>query len=594
MSLTRTRSGLFRPSSAMPADQFTNVFGRLYGQNTGRVNAKSLVVALEANPTMRTTEFPHDTLHVLLQDPVGGVGLADSTYAIAHAALLTPPMPAYPAFRIFPLNEPFSEWFSQAHWVAVTANAQVCWGIRQVGDPRIGLDIESYSFGGTSGAGVEPTVDSIASFNASNGTTYTPEQLRTAMQPFIDWLLANGVCVIGMYPCVFGTAGGIPLVAAYIAQALGADRISQWWENAKGFGSAELFRSNLAINGFYSGAADQALQQAEYDRTMLEGYGVTGQTQHVPVSDDDEHKRWGAAAEPGPPPSSGAAMSAWGRLRWLYYGTQAGTAVGTQAWIDGTDIHVLNGVDYVWWMRPLFGTISGGTIVTSVGISPTPIDTEIWAGSASVLASNPSQMINTSVEGLQIPPPVGGSGLTWCAVRENNSLPAISTDEYTVVIPPLKWSSLPLVDTPIWSAAVNNSQSVQVIYWAAENKIVLQVKASGVNSYDIVTGIVAGTMYKIAIGRSGTTWRYSANGAVATSVVAPSQAAVLRSPMLGMGVDRAMGANSMIPGTGTIFIGQLMTYLTLRSGAEFQTLSTYRAPGAADYTTYTYPFLRGI
>lgn len=595
MSLTRTRSGLFKPSLVMPADQIINNAYRKYAYDPGRANWLDMSIKLLANPSGRAAEWAKTTAHIMIQTPELPLGspMVNAVQAMANLQALTPAMPCYPAFAIFPNNISFDNWFSAAYWVTQAARLHACALIRVPGDLRIGIDAESYSFGGTPGGSTEPTVDSIVAYNLLYGTTWTPAQLRIAMQPFIDQLIADNVCAIGMYPVIFGSPNSIPLFSAYIIQALGPDRCALWWENT--FLLWKTYRENLSINGYFGAVNNQHKEEAECTRTLREVYGVLTPPQYVPTSDEDEMRVWGKLLSPSvSPPSAADPSNSLGSVRWYFDTTRFSNTIGQSTFPSGLDISPLNGVDTAIFVRPLMGSTAGGGQATSVGNRATPISTEFWAGAAATEVLSPSALVNVSIVGLQIPLPVGG-GNTWCGMRIPNALPALNTDAWTHKLLDITIPASISADTPLWFIGQNNVCIAVLYYLQASDKIVLLVSASGVNSYDVLLAPARDTAHRIVIGRNGTTWRHSANGAASVDRVTPTQAGVFRSPTYGMGCATSMINNTQGPGTGIIFDDQALTYIDqtiagifvpgFRSAAEFAQMSN-RTAGA----TNNYPF----
>lgn len=577
----------------MPADQFTNIPYRQFGDAGGRADWLSTSVNLAANPAVRNVQFLNVTAHIMTQTPENPANTAFTrmVQAIANLQALPNPMPAYPAFRIFPgTSQPFTDWFDITKWQQAATNLHNCALVRVPGDPRIGLDTESYSVVDSE----EPSVASIAAYNAAHGTTFTPADLLAAMQPFIAQCIADGVAIIGMYPNTVGDPTNAVLTTLYLVQALGGDSTAVWWEHNT-FESTELYRKNISINGFNRVAADQQAVQSEWNRTARDVYGITVIPQHIPASDEDEARSWGKIAEPGlSPPSINAPMVAIGELRWWFNPTRSLTTVGTPSWVTGEDLSPLNGADYVHYVRPLYGTSSGGTTARSCGIAASYIETENWTGNASLGAVSGSILnTNVSIVGLQIPPPTGVN--TWIGMKLPNVLPPANTDPWTHKLLDITIPSTISADTPLWYIGQNNVE-VATLWWIdATGEIVLYVKATGVNAYSLGSGLAKDTPHRPVIGRSGTTWRHSLNGGAAVDHTTPSQASLFRSIMYGMGCDKTtMANNSQLGGTGIIFTGQCYTYVTkgLLTQAQFQTLS-YNGPydGSHLFTTYNYPFL---
>lgn len=560
----------------MPADQFTNNPFRIFADGGGRADWLTTSVNLLANPTVRENEFGKISAHVMTQSPddPAHVFFTQMVTTIANCQAMTPPMPAYPAFRLFPSTTmPFASIFDITYWATAATWLHNCALVRVAGDPRIGLDTEVYS---TVAFGTEPTLATIATWNADHGSSFSAEELRAAMQPFINQCLIDGVNLIGMYPNVGGAANNVCLTTAYLCQALGPASVALWWENQT-FESTERYRKDLLA--FRSIVSDYQAGIAEFDRTMRDAYSAPGPYQHLPASDEDELRAWGKLAEPGYPPSTSAPITAIGQLRWLFDTTRVSPTKGTPNWLTGVDQSALNGVDYVHYVRPLCGTNTGGQTAVSVGVAATPITSESWAGTAGVgTASGSALTANVSLIGLQIPAPPGAN--TWCGMKLPGVLPGVNTAPWTHKCADITIPTTISADTPLIYNGQNNVGVFQLVWIDATSELRLLVKATGVNAYTIATGLAKGTAHRVVIGRSGVTWRHSINGGAAVDRTAPSQASVFTSLMYGMGCDFAtMANNTQIPGTGVLFTDQALTYTTmgLLSAAQFAQLS-YNGP----------------
>lgn len=578
-------------ASTMPADQFTNNPFRIFANGGGRADWLTTSVNLAANPTIRANEFGKITAHVGAQSPenTSNAQFTQMVTTLANCAALSPPMPAYPFFRVFPSTTmPFASIFDIAYWTTAATWLHNCALVRHSGDPRIGLDTEVYS---TVAQGTEPTLDTIATWNAGHGTSFSAAQLRAAMQPFLDQLIADNVNPIGMYPNVGGAPNNICLTTAYIVQAVGAARCAIWWENQT-FEATETYRKDLL--SFKSIAAGQQLGQAAFDNTILNVYGVTGSIQHLAASDEDEIRAWGKRAEPGYSPTVGSPITANGQLRWLFDTTRINPTKGTPSWLTGVDMSALNGVDYAHYIRTLIGTNTGGTTIGSVGIAATPITSQSWAGTAALGTNSGSALTaNGSLVGLQIPTPPVGS--TWCGMKLPGVLPGVNTTPWTHKCADITIPSTISADTPLIFNGQNNVEVWQLVWIEATSEIRLLVKATGVNAYTVATGLAKGIAHRVVIGRSGTTWRHSINGGAAVDHTAPSQASFFVDIMYGMGCDFAtMANNTQISGKDIIFTDQALTYVTsgLLSTAQFAQLS-YNGPydsGSHKNAHHNYPF----
>lgn len=127
---------------------------------------------LAAHPAVRQNEFANVAIQCLVTDTSATqLALLDSSMAKARA--LSPPMPIYPAMRLFP-NQQFSDWTNRDYWVLMASKLESLAAHRAPGDRRIGLDIENYA------TGSESTIRRLAAAGKS------PEDLRIAIQPFLD------------------------------------------------------------------------------------------------------------------------------------------------------------------------------------------------------------------------------------------------------------------------------------------------------------------------------------------------------------------------------------------------------------------------
>lgn len=576
----------------MPLDQFTNIPDRMFCSAGGKEDWTTSAANLAANPDVRNNEAKNVTATCLIQDPsTGSTDLTTLASTIASLRALPTPMPAVPGFRLI-VNTPWTTLFTTAYWFTVATWFHNVALRRAAGDPRVNLDAENYTSVGI-GAGVEPSASSIAAVNVIGGYAFTPALLRTAMQPLIDQIIADNANIIGMYPIVSGSASDSPLIPRFIAQAIGLDRVCFWWETStfeisEKFRKDPLFSANAAI-------VNQGQQQAEFDRTLRETDGLSGQAQHLAASDEDEGRAWGKRWAAGTSvPTVGDNASSIG-LRWWFDTTRFSPTKYTATWFSGLNISPLNGVDHAVYMNPAALTNAVGSLVSVRAVrGATPLTSEVWAGTASAQAVSGSALVNASIVGLQIPVPVGA--FTWCGLRYPNTLPAINTDAWTKKLHDITVPSSIVSDTPLWSVGQNNVQ-VAVLWWIeATAEFRLLVKASGVNAYTLATGLAKDTAHRPVIGRNGLTWRHSINGGAAVDRVAPSQAGVFQSPTYGMGCcDQTMANNTQVPGTGIIFTDQELNYVDqtiagvvvpgFRSAVEFAQISN-RAAGPVN----NYPF----
>lgn len=330
-----------------------------------------LLTNLAANPSIRTGIYATVALHCMVAD-FGNSQLSLLQSCMARAKALTPPMPIYPAARVFPGNQ-FSDWVNRAYWEGCAANFEILAGFRSPDDPRIGIDCENYL------TQSEPT---LAMLSAQG---YTLEQFREAIQPFVDKMrdLNAVVCV---YPqVVANTQDQLNQFIVALLDTLGPEGVQVWWEDS--FGLSEKHRKNRTV-GWSGVVAQMFINEACFERH----YGVSG-LKHRHVMDDDVLRSWGE--------QSLEAIDFMGRIRpWIFDRTRIDrTSWGKPEAVSGTSIKSVNDVMHAWAWIPL----PPGS-PSSVGIG-NPIALIGHRGTADTLSAGSCSV--PDADGVRMVPPEG-------------------------------------------------------------------------------------------------------------------------------------------------------------------------------------------
>lgn len=455
-----------------------------------------LITNLAANPSERTGLWADTAIHCLVQE-VTGSELTELDACITAAQALSPPMPIFPAMRVFATSNPtFDKWVDRDYWVARASELRTLAAHRVAGDPRIGIDAENYGSTGP-GAHEEPTQTTLALYG------YTEAQFNWATLPFIEACADLGVYVCGVYPIVNGEREHQHLLATRLVEMLGADRVELWWERS--FGTTLTILRTSATD-----ARETLVGLAQTEALFERELGISG-LRHRHVVDADVFCNWGQPTRD--------LLDAFGPRRpWVYDNWRVVNSVdqrtkyGLPTFKKGTTSYTVNDWDYWWECTPTINTPNPTSVGTATALEmPTH-----RSASQSTTAAGPCT--TKDMNGWKLDP---GSEATLPSdiygVFRVSALPlnTSSTKNNWTVYAEMTLPTGLASNKPVLGQTMTNFGSWQVYYDSAAGQLKWQPSSGSTQTLGSVT---LGTSFKLLIARNGNTgWKFCLDGGTVTS-----------------------------------------------------------------------------